>query len=272
MAKDSYYFPHEYNARHDPKCEEIDIDFGNRGYGIFWKLVEIFNEQNNRVPVARLKALAHEIREPEADILRILDGYDLFQRIIENGTEFFTSRSIQKRLDHRDSVLNQKREAGRKSAAVRKANAERNKNSIQTDTTQKMNGCSTDVQTDVQQGNKIKENKEPKGSIKEKINKKEIDLSFVQEELKESFSAYLRMRKEIKRPAKTAKAIRDRYNDLARLSGGDIELALKIIEQTISHEWTDFYELKTNSNGRSNRQTDSRCKDGYQPDYSKTTF
>lgn len=73
-----------------------------------------------------------------------------------------------------------------------------------------------------------------------------IDTSFVDEELRPIFLRFLEMRKKIGKPLKTPKGIHDRYNNLIKLSGGDTALAIAIAEQTLSHEWQDFYELKNN--------------------------
>ena len=72
------------------------------------------------------------------------------------------------------------------------------------------------------------------------------DISFVDEELKPIFLRFLDMRKKKGKPLKTPKGIKDRYNNLIKLSGGDTALAIAIAEQTLSHEWQDFYELKNN--------------------------
>lgn len=73
-----------------------------------------------------------------------------------------------------------------------------------------------------------------------------LDTSFVDEELRPIFLRFLDMRKKIGKPLKTPKGIKDRYNNLIKLSGGDTALAIAIAEQTLSHEWQDFYELKNN--------------------------
>lgn len=44
MAKDSYYFQHDYNARNDEKVLELRSHFGVEGYGIFWMLLESMAE------------------------------------------------------------------------------------------------------------------------------------------------------------------------------------------------------------------------------------
>ncbi|MFA5392055.1 MAG: Lin1244/Lin1753 domain-containing protein, partial [Candidatus Omnitrophota bacterium] len=43
--KETYYFPHDYHARHDPKLERLRIEMGPVSDGIFWNLVEMLYEQ-----------------------------------------------------------------------------------------------------------------------------------------------------------------------------------------------------------------------------------
>lgn len=49
MAKDSYYFQHDYNARNDPKILMLRSEFGLEGYGIFWCLLETIAEDENGI-------------------------------------------------------------------------------------------------------------------------------------------------------------------------------------------------------------------------------
>jgi hypothetical protein len=46
MAKDSYYFPHDYNARNDEKILELRANFGAEGYGVFWMIIETMAEND----------------------------------------------------------------------------------------------------------------------------------------------------------------------------------------------------------------------------------
>ena len=43
--KDAYYFPHDCNARNDPKILALRSVFGAEGYGVYWMLIEILREQ-----------------------------------------------------------------------------------------------------------------------------------------------------------------------------------------------------------------------------------
>src|ERR1700677_178723 len=47
MAKDSYWFKHDNNARNDEKILELRSKFGAEGYGIFWMIVETMAEDGD---------------------------------------------------------------------------------------------------------------------------------------------------------------------------------------------------------------------------------
>ena len=47
MKKDTFYFPHDYNAASDEKIEELLFKLSNEGYGIYWRIIEMLY-QNNR--------------------------------------------------------------------------------------------------------------------------------------------------------------------------------------------------------------------------------
>jgi len=47
MAKETFYFRHDYNARNDDKILELRSKFGAEGYGIFWMIIETMAENEN---------------------------------------------------------------------------------------------------------------------------------------------------------------------------------------------------------------------------------
>jgi len=47
MAKDTFYFSHDYNARNDEKILALRERFGPEGYGIFWMIVETMAENES---------------------------------------------------------------------------------------------------------------------------------------------------------------------------------------------------------------------------------
>ncbi len=75
------------------------------------------------------------------------------------------------------------------------------------------------------------------------------------EKLNQAFLDFMKMRKSIKKPM-TDRAITRAMNSLQKLSGGDNDLAIQILEQSIFHCWQDVYELKED------KQSNSYAKNG----------
>ena len=116
--KDSYYFPHDYHARHDPKLEKIRMTMGCEGIGIFWCLVEMLYEENGYLSFSDLEVYAKSLNAEHDQILKVIEGYGLFQ--IQDGK--FYSETLLQRLEH----LTIKKQKARESAGHRwNANAMR---------------------------------------------------------------------------------------------------------------------------------------------------
>jgi hypothetical protein len=109
--KESYYFPHDYHARHDPKLEKLRIMMGCEGLGIYWCLVEMLYEEGGSLLLADLEIYAKNLNTTPEKVKSAIEGYGLFRK---NGTHFY-SISLRKRLAH----INTKREKARTSANTR---------------------------------------------------------------------------------------------------------------------------------------------------------
>ena len=68
-------------------------------------------------------------------------------------------------------------------------------------------------------------------------------------DLNSAFAEFLDMRKKIKKPIATKQALTRMKNKIEKLSVGDTKLAIKILNQSVDHCWSDVYELK-NDYGR----------------------
>ncbi len=100
-----------------------------------------------------------------------------------------------------------------------------------------------------------------------------LNLDFIDSELLPTFLEYLEMRRKIRKPIKTQRAITARYNKLKVLSDGDTALAKKIIQQSIDYEWQDFYQLKSEDNGsNNNRQARFRSEEDFSDRHYDTTL
>ena len=97
--KESYFFSHDYNARQDPKMQEVLMDYGVAGIGIYWCIVEQLYEQGGRMALASIKAIAFALHVAQDDVRSIVMNYGLFDN---DGTEFW-SPSVKRRMEERNA-------------------------------------------------------------------------------------------------------------------------------------------------------------------------
>ena len=94
--------------------------------------------------------------------------------------------------------------------------------------------------------------------MKEKKPKKEIpqlDLSFiVQDDWRTLMNEWVQYHLEIKKPYKSQRGIMACYSHLVRLSGGNIETAYLIVEQSEANNYQGLFQLKEDY-GRNNNQS-----------------
>lgn len=105
--KEAYFFSHDYNARQDPKMQEVLMDYGVAGIGIYWCIVEQLYEQGGRMPLSSIKAIAFTLHVPQDDVRSIIENYDLFAN---DGTEFW-SPSVTRRLETRQKTSEKRAKA-----------------------------------------------------------------------------------------------------------------------------------------------------------------
>ena len=108
-------------------------------------------------------------------------------------------------------------------------------------------GTTDDTSDDTTDGHRTVQrtdiNKELKRIKKNEKNNKEFFPD--NEELNQSFLDYIEMRKKIKKPLASDRAIKLALNKLESLSGGDQEKAIQILNQSIFHSWQGLFEPKT---------------------------
>lgn len=116
--KDAYYFPHDCNARHDPKIVSLCMKWKSLGYAAYFITIEMLREQNDYKLQAMLKPclqMAWGMYETIDygifhDLLTDMIKLDLFQE--EDG--FIFSSSLIQRMQVYDNRRDALREAGRK--------------------------------------------------------------------------------------------------------------------------------------------------------------
>jgi len=119
MKKDSMYFSHDSNARHDPNICEMRAEYGMEGYGLYWAIVEMLREQENyKLKLKRTNAIAMQTHCEKSKIKLFLkaciNDYELFK----SDGEWFWSISLLRRMKIKDA----KSDKARKSAEARWGN------------------------------------------------------------------------------------------------------------------------------------------------------
>ena len=98
--KDVFYFQHDYNARNDPKLQDVLIEHGAAGLGVFWCIVEQLYEQDGILPLKSCKSIAFALHVDCKMVESIVQNFDLFK----NDGEKFWSNSVNARLNKRKTV------------------------------------------------------------------------------------------------------------------------------------------------------------------------
>ena len=124
MAKDTFYFSHDYNARNDIKIRKLLTVHGLLGYGAYWAIVEELYNNANALPTD-YDCIAYALRAEKILIESVIKDFDLF---VFDG-ELFGSTSVERRLNERIK----KSKKASLSAYSRWNKCERNANALQSD-------------------------------------------------------------------------------------------------------------------------------------------
>lgn len=124
MAKDTYYFSHDYNARQDEKIKRLLRKHKCAGYGIYWCLVEDLYNNANALELD-CEGIAFDLHEDIKMVESVINDFGLF--VITNKE--FGSSSIERRLDER----NEKSKKAQKSAFKRWNKYKEDANALHTD-------------------------------------------------------------------------------------------------------------------------------------------
>ena len=173
--------------------------------------------------------ISNDLHIKEMKVYRIL-------KLLEN------EKQIVKRTSNKNTlitVLNWE-----KYQSCEKPNEEQMKNECKTDVKQMKDECKTDVKPSYY-------NKEIKNDKNDKKERKEPVVYYPNDELlNNAFKEFVTMRNKIKKPLATKQALTRMMNKVEKLSGGDNDLAIKILNQSTDHCWQDVYELKADSGAK----------------------
>lgn len=105
--KDVYYFPHDYNARNDLKLQDVLIEMGVEGIGIYWCVIETLYEHGGIIPLRQCKSIAFALHVDCETVERLVGNYGLFS----NDGENMWSDGALKRLNKRKDISDKRKQA-----------------------------------------------------------------------------------------------------------------------------------------------------------------
>jgi len=156
MNKDAYYFPHDSNAKDDPKCMMLIEQLGLEGYGIYWVLIEILRDQPTfKYPLKLIPSLARRFNTTSEKMNIVVQGYELF----EIDEKDFFSTSLMLRMEK----VQMQRENAKKAINARWSKQKELKKSNYTDVIRTYNESnSNEIQSVIQRKGKERKEKERK--------------------------------------------------------------------------------------------------------------
>jgi hypothetical protein len=123
MAKEVFYFPHDYDSAGDPKLQALLGEFGAVGYGVYWRLIEMLHADDNHVLqlkdyiyLAIAKQMLTDAKQVEAIVKQSIAVFDLFS---SDGTCFWSER-VFRNFEKRKEISAKRSESGKLGAIARK--------------------------------------------------------------------------------------------------------------------------------------------------------
>lgn len=95
MAKDSYWFKHDNNARNDEKILELRANFGAEGYGVFWMIVETMAEdEGGIIQLKNMGGLSLGYGVAKGRLSEIINGAIELGLFLEKEGKIFSNRML----------------------------------------------------------------------------------------------------------------------------------------------------------------------------------
>lgn len=122
-GKDAFYFPHDSNARRDNKILAMTSVYGNEGYGLYWRILEVLRDQPDyKYPICgkfALRSLAADLQcEPdklESFVLSCCTDFaDDHGGLLSMDENYLWSASFLRRMERVNDVREKRVSAARK--------------------------------------------------------------------------------------------------------------------------------------------------------------
>ncbi len=183
------------------------------------------------------------------NIVRIaLSTFEQFDMIeIVNGAVYVTKWEKHQSVDKMAELREYNRLAQQKSRAKKKLLPPNNDVNDKSMTSQRCQGTDIDIERDIEEEKEIKKEKKKATSYDEILS------SISNDDLKELYLEYIKMRKMIKAPM-TDRALIMLINKVNELEPHSLENQKKLLETAIMNNWKSVYPLKNNADQKQDKQ------------------
>lgn len=128
MSKETFYFPHDYDAAADPKIQALIGKYGGLGYGIFWRTIEMLHSSSgHKLPLKPYiySAIAKQMLTTDEQMLEVISYCIDFCELFSSNGEYFWSNRVNQNFEKRAKISEKRSFAGKLGVAA-KANAKQN--------------------------------------------------------------------------------------------------------------------------------------------------
>jgi len=107
MAKDTFYFSHDYNARSDKEMMKVRMKMGMEGIGLYWCIIEMLYEEQGYLSRSEYERISFELQTKYENITMLIEGFYLFKF----DEKKFWSTAVLERLRKRKDKSDKARES-----------------------------------------------------------------------------------------------------------------------------------------------------------------
>lgn len=129
MAKDSYYFPHDHNARNDRKIAALIKRHKSAGYGVFWIICEMMHEEDGSIEFDEITfgAIAKDSNEDSEFIKTVINDCITDFKLFSMEQDIVISGRVSRNLEKRQEISKSRSIAGKRGAIAKQTDAKKEK-------------------------------------------------------------------------------------------------------------------------------------------------
>jgi len=128
MAKETFYFSHDYNARNDRKLVNVIMKHSMCGIGVYWCLVEMLYEEGGYLPT-EYERISFELRTDTNVVQSVINDFDLFKTDADKFWSDAVLERLQERCDKSEKAresINKRWDKYKRNTTVIQSNEDRN--------------------------------------------------------------------------------------------------------------------------------------------------